>query len=156
VGCASSEPRSRAREVGRVARVTDGDTLRLADGRRVRLVQIDAPEADTECFGEAAAAALRRLAPPGTRVTLESDPGLDAVDRHGRLLRYVLSGRDNVNLELVRAGAAAPYFYRGDRGEHAAELLDAADEARAAKRGLWSACPRARLAPTRALASGPS
>ena len=34
-----------------VATVTDGDTVRLADGRRVRLVQIDTPELNTgECY----------------------------------------------------------------------------------------------------------
>jgi endonuclease YncB( thermonuclease family) len=30
-------------ELGTVSSVTDGDTLRLRDGRRVRLLQIDAP-----------------------------------------------------------------------------------------------------------------
>ena len=41
-------------------------------------------------------------------VTLEADPALDRVDRYGRLLRYVLRAGRNVNLELVRLGAAAP------------------------------------------------
>jgi len=41
-----------------------------------------------------------------------------------------------VNVELVRLGAAAPYFYRGVRGRHADELLAAARAARAARRGL--------------------
>ena len=41
-----------------------------------------------------------------------------SVDQYGRLLRYVIRGRDglNVNVYLVRIGAAAPYFYRGVEG----------------------------------------
>lgn len=49
-------------------------------------------------------------------MTLEADARLDGKDRYGRLLRYVWRDGVNVNVELVRRGAAAPYFYRGDRG----------------------------------------
>jgi micrococcal nuclease len=156
LGCSSApDPASPAApEAGVVARVTDGDTLRLRDGRRVRLVQIDAPERDTECYGRAAGAALARLAPPGTRVTLERDPSLDGRDSYGRLLRYVRVGKLDVNLELVRLGAAAPYFFRGDRGRQARALVEAAEAARAERRGLWGACPDARLAPERGLVTG--
>ena len=94
-----------AGEKGTVAEVVDGDTLRLEDGRRVRLVQIDAPEVDDrECYGAEAAAALHALAPEGTEVTLVRDPVLDGVDRFGRLLRYVFAGARNLNVELVREG----------------------------------------------------
>jgi micrococcal nuclease len=93
-----------------------------------------------ECYSRAAARELRRLTPPGTRVGLEADGRLDKVDRYGRLLRYVWRGRTNVNLELVRRGAATVYLYGGDRGRHAPALLRAARAARAAKRGIWGAC----------------
>jgi micrococcal nuclease len=136
--------------------VRDGDTVLLEDGRRVRLVQVDAPELRVECHGDEAFRALGRLLPAGTPVRLERDPRLDDRDRHGRLLRYVEAGGRDVGVELVRAGAAAPYFYRGVRGRHAEALLDAADEARGARRGLWGACPAARLEPRRALATGPA
>jgi micrococcal nuclease len=139
-----------------VASVADGDTLRLADGRRVRLVQIDAPEEGSECYADRAAAALARLAPPGTGVRLEADPGLDGVDRFGRLLRYVIVEGRIANLALVRSGAASPYFYRGERGAHAEALMAAATEARAAGRGLWGACPGTPLAPGRAVDTGPA
>ena len=59
-----------------MAYVNDGDTLRLRDGRKVRLLQIDAPELRGDCYAKAALAALRQLAPNGTRVTLELDPRL--------------------------------------------------------------------------------
>jgi len=133
-----------------VASVTDGDTVRLADGRRVRLVQIDTPELGSgECYSRAARKALVRLVPEGSSVGLEADTRLDQVDRYGRLLRYLWRGGANVNLELVRPGAAAPYFYDGDRGRFADRLLSAAKAAKAARRGLWRACPGTILDPLR-------
>lgn len=123
-----------------VAWVTDGDTLRMRDGSRVRLVQIDAPEESSECYGRAATRELVRLTPAGTHVELESDSSLDQVDRYGRLLRYVFVGASNVNLELVRRGAATAYFYDGDRGTYADRLLAATANARANRRGMWGSC----------------
>jgi micrococcal nuclease len=133
-----------------VATVTDGDTVRLADGRRVRLLQIDTPELGTgECYSRAARKALLRLVPERSAVGLESDPSLDRVDRFGRLLRYLRRGSTNVNIALVREGAAAPYFYGGDTGRYAGRLLSAAKAAKAARRGLWGACPGTILDPFR-------
>jgi endonuclease YncB( thermonuclease family) len=121
----------------------------------VRLVQIDAPELfSAECYGRAARTALLRLAPPGSRVELEADPSLDQVDRFGRLLRYVRRGSTNVNVALVRMGAAAPWFYGGDRGAYATRLLAEATRAKAAKRGLWSACPGTVLDPEHGIETG--
>ena len=148
---------STAADGGVVARVADGDTLTLRDGRRIRLVQIDAPELGTgECHSRASRTALLVRTPVGSRVTLEADPALDRVDRYGRLLRYVRRGAANVNVELVRAGGAAPYFYGGDRGRYASLLLAAARAARLAHRGLWKACPATPLDPERAVATGRS
>ena len=153
-GCAGPQEIPADRESGRVASIADGDTLRLADGRRVRLVQIDAPERGVECYGEEAQTALASLAPVGTRIVLEREPSLDDRDRFGRLLRTVLVGTRNVNLSLVERGAAAPYFYRGARSPRAGALLRAAERARVERRGLWGSCPAARLRPTRAVDSG--
>jgi micrococcal nuclease len=125
--------------------VNDGDTLTLTSGAKVRLVQIDAPELRSDCYGRAALEALVHLAPKGTRVRLVRDPALDARDVYGRLLRYVFVGRRNVNVELVREGAASPYFFRNERGRYADHLLDVVGDAREAHRGLWGACPGAEL-----------
>jgi micrococcal nuclease len=153
VGAASA----RSSEVAVVASVYDGDTLTLRDGRRVRLLQIDTPELGSgECYSRAARTALIALAPPGKQVMLEADPALDRVDRYGRLLRYVKRNGVNVNLELARRGAAAPYFYRGDRGRYAGSLMRVAQSAKAAKRGLWRACPRTVLDPFMAVSTGQS
>jgi len=121
-----------------VASVTDGDTLRLTNGQRVRLLQIDAPEAGA-CYARESRAALMRLVPVGSRIALETDPVLDQVDRYGRLLRYVRRGGTNVNVELVRRGAAETYFYRGERGRFANRLLEAERAAKSALRGMWGA-----------------
>lgn len=140
-----SSATSGRREPATVAVVSDGDTLRTTSGRRIRLVQIDAPELQGDCFGKAALVALQALTPPGTRIALERDPRLDATDRYGRQLRYVFAAGTNVNVALVRRGAASPYFFRGDRGRYARDLLEAVDEARTDRRGYWGACPGARL-----------
>jgi endonuclease YncB( thermonuclease family) len=146
-----------ATQVAVVASVYDGDTLTLRDGRRVRLLQIDTPELGSgECYSRAARTALVALAPPGKRVVLEADPRLDRVDRYGRLLRYVKRNGVNVNVELARRGAAAPYFYRGDTGRYAGALMLAARGAKIAKRGLWKACPATVLDPFRAVETGQS
>jgi micrococcal nuclease len=142
---------------GVVASITDGDTLALASGERVRLVQIDTPELGTgECYSRAARTALLQRVPVGSRVRLEADRSLDTVDRYGRLLRYVHRGSTNVTVALVRAGAAAPYFYERARGRYASRLLSEAVAAKAARRGLWGACPRTALDPYRAVDTGTS
>ena len=138
-----------------VARVLDGDTIVLTSGEHVRLVQIDTPEKGTECYGEAASALTRRLLPPGTRVHVETDPRLDRVDRYGRKLAYVWTGDEDVNLRLVRAGAAGVWFFDGRRGRFAKALLQAAEQARADRKGLWGTCPLARFDPADSLSSGP-
>jgi len=161
-GCTTAAPTPEAAsttagvaESATVSRVSDGDTLRTTSGRRIRLVQIDAPELHGDCFGRGALGALRKLTPPGARIALERDPALDATDRYGRQLRYVFVGGTNVNVALVRQGAASPYFFRDERGRYAAALLDAVERARDGGRGYWGACPEARLDANRGSITGP-
>jgi micrococcal nuclease len=136
--------------------VNDGDTLTLSGGAKVRLVQIDAPELQSDCYGRAALRALIDLAPKGTHVTLLADPELDERDVHGRLLRYVYHDGMNVNVELVRRGAASPYYFRKERGGFAGELDDAVADARDRKAGYWGACPGADLDTGRGSITGPA
>jgi micrococcal nuclease len=137
-----------------VREVLDGDTIVLRDGRHVRLVQLDAPETDErECYADQARTTLYRLIPPGTEVEIETDPALDKVDLYGRTLAYLRKDGTNINVELVHQGAAAPWFFDGDRGRHASELLVAANDARADQRGLWKACPGTLFDPLRAVAA---
>ena len=155
-GAAASREAQNA-EVGVVASVYDGDTLTLRDGRRVRLLQVDTPELGSgECYSRAARTALLSLAPIGAKVVLEIDPRLDRTDRYGRLLRYVKRNGVNANVELVRRGAAAPYFYRGERGRYSTSLMREARSAKTSRRGLWKACPSTVLDPDHAVTTGQS
>ena len=155
-GDASAPPDPSTGDAATVEWVNDGDTLTLAGGAKVRLVQIDAPELRTDCHGRAALDALIGLTPKGTRVTLVADPELDERDVHGRLLRYVYRDGTNVNVELVRRGAASPYYFRGERGGFAEELDDAVEDARTRGAGYWGACPGAALDTGRGSITGPA
>lgn len=147
---------SSASQNGVVARVIDGDTIVLASGTHVRLVQIDTPEKHGECYGQAATELTRGLLPPGTHVRIELDPHLDHVDRYGRELGYVWKGSEDLNVALVRRGAAGVWFFDGKRGRHAPALLAAADEARRERRGLWAACPGTQFDPLESVSTGPA
>lgn len=125
--------------------VNDGDTLRTTSGKKVRLLQIDAPELHGDCYGKAALTALRLLAPKGTHITLVRDRALDQTDRYGRQLRYAFANGTNINVALVRGGAASPYFFRNEKGRYAHQLLEAVARARAERLGYWGSCPHAKL-----------
>ena len=99
----------------------------------------------------AAKSELSKLLSQAGEVSLTSDPNLDEVDKYGRLLRYVFVGNTNLNLKLIEIGAAAPYFYRGEKGIYAAQFLKAAQTAQKRKLGMWGMCPGTRLSPNNAV-----
>ena len=135
-----------------VIKVYDGDTITLSTGEKVRLLQIDTPElASGECYSEEARRALISLLKLPGQITLRADPKLDQVDRYGRLLRYVFKGNSNINLKMVEIGAAAPYFYQGQKGKHSSQILKAAENAKSKSLGLWKTCPSAKLTPNNAI-----
>ncbi len=117
-----------------VSRVVDGDTFYCADGLKVRLLGIDAPERAQGRAGRESAAALRRLLPIGARVRLESDIG--ARDRHGRTLAYVWNGDVLVNEALVRDGWAF-LLTVPPNVKYVTRLERAQKTARMARAGLW-------------------
>lgn len=117
-----------------VAFVVDADTFNCADGRKVRLLLIDAP--DRGDFGDLSRRALAEMLPVDTNVTLEFDE--KRRDADGRWLAYVYDREGAmVNLALVRRGLALVEFDRENR-RHLATLREAEGEARAAGRGIWS------------------
>lgn len=119
-----------------VARVSDGDSLRCADGRKLRLLLVDAPELRQAPFGARAADELRRLAPTGTVLRLESD--VVARDQYRRVLAYAFLGDGRMlNEELARAGFAVPLTYPPNV-RHVERSQRAVDAARQARRGLWA------------------
>jgi len=153
-----STPPSAPAGYGAVDHVADGDTIVLRGGTTVRLVQIDTPEVyfHPECYGEQASAETKTLLHRGTLVRLVPDSATSSTDVYGRLLRYVIrSDGLNINLKLVTDGAAAPYFFDGARGRYANVIMHAARKARAARRGLWGACPGTLVDPNVGVATGP-
>ena len=132
--------------VGRVVKVVDGDTIHVQLGavrEKVRYIGVDTPETKdprrpVQCFGRKAAAYNAGLV-GGERVRLVRD--VEQRDRYGRLLAYVYRARDGlfVNAELARQGFARPLSIPPDV-RYADRFAALAREARAAGRGLWSAC----------------
>jgi endonuclease YncB( thermonuclease family) len=105
----------------------------------VRMLGIDAPEVSkpVECWGRKSSAKLKRLLPVGTRVSLVSDATQDSVDRYGRLLRYVVKGKQDTSLLQVAKGNARVYVY--DRPfERLAKYRSAQTYAKRANVGMWS------------------
>lgn len=70
-------------------------------------------------------------------VRLEADPTQDAIDRYGRLLRYVVLDDVRVNVQLVKDGAAYEYTYR-DPYQYQDAFISAQEQAAREGRGLWS------------------
>lgn len=115
-----------------ISAVLDGDTLRAADGRRIRLYGVDCPES-RQARGADATAITRRLA-LGRTVKLEK---VDQ-DKYGRVVGIVrLDDGSVLQEELLEAGAAWLYDQYCRRpvciGWQALE-----NTARKRKVGLWS------------------
>jgi endonuclease YncB( thermonuclease family) len=131
-------------EQGRIARITDGDLLGLDTGLRVRLAEIEAPTPgydgrEDEPHAREARAQLEAVA-LGREARLWYG-GLTR-DDYGRALAHVIA-RDETGADvwlnglMIRQGAARVRTWP-DNARRAARLLAFEEEARAAKRGLWS------------------
>jgi endonuclease YncB( thermonuclease family) len=123
-----------------VADVIDGDTLRLANLARVRLLGADSPETKHPSLPPqpwgAEATAFTQAFVEGRSLRLAFDR--ERKDKFGRFLAYVYVGDRLLNEELLRAGLARarlqyPYSAEMKRRFSAAEA-----EAKTAKRGIWS------------------
>jgi micrococcal nuclease len=123
----------------RLAAVVDGDTLALADGRRVRLIGVNAPETKgaggvPEPGADAAARFVREFL-GAERIGLVE--GAARTDRYGRTLAHVYRA-DGASLEaaLLSAGLARQVTVPPDLGQ--LDCLQRAErEARATGRGQW-------------------
>lgn len=124
----------------RLSAVHDGDTLRLIDGRRVRLLTINAPELATDGKNEQPLARASRDAAKAFFADTDSvylSFESRRTDRYGRILAHVThpSGR-TLESFLVSQGLALPYPVPPDL-QLARCLQASADEARREGRGLW-------------------
>ena len=123
--------------------VDDGDTIVLADGRRIRYIGINAPEVaregkPAERFGDEARVFNRSLVFE-KKVRLEFDE--EKFDQYNRILAYVfLQDGTFVNAELVRSGHAHFVFRKPNRA-HDSRLLALQREAMAKKLGIWERFP---------------
>jgi endonuclease YncB( thermonuclease family) len=115
-----------------VSSIIDGDTILLANGDKVRLIGVDAPEKNQPYFKEVIIE-LEKL--KGKQVKLVRDK--TNKDRYGRLLRYVFLGDYFVNLELLRNGLAYAYVVAPD-DKYAEEFFAAEKFARENKLGIWN------------------
>ncbi len=118
-----------------VSRVGDGDSFECEDGRRVRLLLIDAPELAQGRAGEESHRALLDLMPPGSAIQLELD--VETEDSFGRTLAYVtLPDGRIVNEELLRRGFAVMLVYPPNV-RYVDRFRSVANDAQAAGAGLW-------------------
>ncbi|MGE4535857.1 MAG: thermonuclease family protein [Desulfovibrio sp.] len=129
-----------AGDVVSVARVLDGDTVRLTDGRRVRLAGIDAPET---AHGDSpaqyyAAASRRELAGLTQGIALRFEPVGRGRDRFGRALgELVLPDGASVSERMLEAGAAFFFWYPDLPEPLVQRLLAAQRRAMEQGRGFW-------------------
>ncbi|MBA1273775.1 thermonuclease family protein [Stutzerimonas azotifigens] len=126
-----------------VARVVDGDTLRLADGRSVRLIGLNTPELGGGGRAEEPFAVLARrelearVRASGGRVGLQI--GAEAKDRYGRALAHVYDNK-GANLEAALLGEGLGYFVAQAPNVDLWQCHQAAErQARDAGRNLWRA-----------------
>lgn len=124
-----------------VERVVDGDTIIVTGDRRVRLIQINAPESvhaddskNTEA-GKIVSDYVKDLI-EGEKVYLEKD--VSEVDQYDRLLRYVfLEDGTFLNLHLVEIGFAYQVSYPPDV-KYESLIIAAENKAQEAGLGLWA------------------
>ena len=118
---------------GKIVGVTDGDTVKLLTADfteiKVRLEGIDCPEKN-QAFGQKAKQYASDLC-FDKQVTLQKT----GEDKYGRTLGYIIlpDGR-NLNKEILKAG----YAWHYKRYNQSRELAELEEQARIAKKGLWS------------------
>jgi endonuclease YncB( thermonuclease family) len=128
-----------------VQRVIDGDTLRLGDGRSVRMIGLNTPELgkqgrSDEPFAVAARQRLQALVEAsGGRVGLR--PGKQAQDHYGRTLAHIYSA-SGANLEAQMLADGLGFQVAVAPNVDLVACQQAAERsARQAGRGLWRQSP---------------
>lgn len=131
--------------VAKVQRVVDGDTLRLSDGRSVRMIGLNTPETgkrgqSAEPFAEAGKRRLQALVKDsGDQVRLQI--GQQAKDRYGRTLANVY-GRNGTNLEAQLLSEGLGYLVAFAPNTALVDCQQSAErQARQARLGLWRNSP---------------
>jgi endonuclease YncB( thermonuclease family) len=108
---AGASPAEASTSTAAVTYVYDGDTVKLANGEKVRLIGIDTPERG-QCGYTQATNLMKRLV-LGDRVTLTTG-ARDNRDRYGRLLRYVNRGVVDAGRRMLASGWARARYDSSD------------------------------------------
>ena len=132
---------------GVVSKISDGDTIHVTDSYgnkvKVRFYGIDCPETEKgnkrtgkiskqgQAYGGEAYRALQGKL-QRQRVRLD----VMGIDRYGRTVSIAWLGNRNINLEMVADGWAWAYTQYLDR-PHASVYLQAEEQARSKRLGLW-------------------
>jgi micrococcal nuclease len=119
-----------------VTHIRDGDTIEYDGKKPVRYIGIDTPE--TGQPGADSATAFNAALVMGREVRLEF--GRDSLDRYERELAWIFVDGRMANMELLKAGWARCYFFRGNL-KYSSQMIRAVRQAMENKRGLW-AMPR--------------
>lgn len=139
-------------EYSYVSRVVDGDTLKLSDGKRVRLIGVDTPEKyysdkllkdakkskkdikSIQALGRKASDFTKNLC-LDKKVRLEFD--IDRHDRYGRLLAYAyLDDGTFINAKIIEEGYGQVMTIPPNV-KHAEYFLKLQRQAMSEGRGLW-------------------
>jgi len=141
--------------VARVVRVIDGDTVRLANGREVRMTGIQAPKLPLGRKGfrkwPLADEAKRHLEILVSDQQVRIVPGENPQDRWGRILAQIYNEQDVwLQSAMLEAGLARVYTF-ADNDRHADALYAAEAKARAANKGIWHLDYYAVLTPLQAV-----
>ena len=129
-----------------VEETSDGDTIIVnMNGTReiIRLIGVDTPETHhperpVECFAKQASDFTRKLL-TGHKVRMQADPLNTNRDRYDRLLRYVYT-QDGVLVEQKLIAEGYGFSYTQFPFEKKDEFNIYEQQAKDAKKGLWSAC----------------
>lgn len=125
---------------GVVAKVIDGDTLHLKDGRKIRLIGIDTPEIGrrgeaSQPYGRKAYEVLVKLLKNHKKIGLSYDK--DKTDRYKRELAYItLADGQSVEQKLLLQGLAHSIIFPPN-DKHIMCYRHLENIARKAKSGLW-------------------
>ncbi|MDQ1158915.1 micrococcal nuclease [Sphingomonas sp. SORGH_AS 950] len=121
-------------ETARIVFVTDGDTVRLEGGERIRIAGIDAPEThDDQAHGRAEIAMGRAAAQTARAMLLGEVVTIERVGRsYNRTVARLTLGGHDVGTELVRQGAARWW----PRWERKPDWCGAGEAMRRARRGI--------------------
>lgn len=130
---------SEAMPAGRVARIIDGRSFVLDDGREIRLASLEVPAAgEASPAGQAARAALATML---AGETVELRGAAAAPDRYGRAIAHAFTTGKQPTRAVAHAMLAGGHARVGAQVADpacAAELLSQERVARIAKIGLWS------------------